>query len=63
MRFLAIKTEDGIHKGKLSLYCRVLGVSRQGFYKYLAEKDHPWKYQALAAAMEEICNEDLCNVM
>ena len=61
MRFLAIKTEDGIHKGKLSLYCRVLGVSRQGFYKYLGEKDRPWKYQALAAAMEEICNEDLCN--
>ena len=61
MRFLAIKTEDGMHKGKLSLYCRVLGVSRQGFYKYLAGKDRPWKYQALAAAMEEICNEDLCN--
>ena len=50
-----------MHKGKLSLYCRVLGVSRQGFYKYLAGKDRPWKYQALAAAMEEICNEDLCN--
>ena len=36
-------------------------MSRQGFYKYLAEKDRPWKYQALATAMEEICNEDICN--
>jgi len=39
----------------------MLGVSRQGFYKYLANKDRPWKYQDLADAMKEIVSEDECN--
>ena len=39
MKFIALKTEDGTIKGKLSMYCRVLNVSRQGFYKYLENKD------------------------
>ena len=54
MIFLALKTEDGRITGKISFYCRMLGVSRQGFYKYLANKDRPWKYQDLADAMKEI---------
>ena len=61
MKFIAIKTEDGVIKGKLSFYCRMLGVSRQGFYKYLAIKDRPWKYQDLAAAMRVINSADECN--
>jgi len=61
MRFIALKTEDGAVKGKLSLYCRTLEVSRQGFYKYLASRDRPWKYQALADAMQEILAEDACS--
>lgn len=61
MIFLALKTEDGRITGKISSYCRMLGVSRQGFYKYLANKDRPWKYQDLADAMKEIINEDECN--
>ena len=61
MIFLALKTEDGRIKGKIAFYCRMLGVSRQGFYKYLANKDRPWKYQGLAEAMKEICSEDECN--
>ena len=61
MIFLALKTEDGRITGKISFYCRMLGVSRQGFYKYLANKDRPWKYQDLADAMKEIINEDECN--
>ncbi len=61
MIFLALKTEDGRITGKISFYCRMLGVSRQGFYKYLANKDCPWKYQDLADAMKEIINEDECN--
>ncbi len=61
MIFLALKTEDGRITGKISFYCRMLGVSRQGFYKYLANKDRPWKYQDLADAMNEIVNEDECN--
>ena len=61
MIFLALKTEDGRITGKISFYCRMLGVSWQGFYKYLANKDRPWKYQDLADAMNEIVNEDECN--
>ena len=61
MMFIAIKTEDGAIKGKLSFYCRMLGVSRQGFYKYLAHKDRPWKYQDLADAIRAIHTEDEYN--
>ena len=59
--FLAIKTEDGVIKGKISFYCRILKVTRQGFYKYLQNKDRPWKYQDLADAMRAIVSEDECN--
>jgi len=61
MMFIAIKTEDGAIKGKTAFYCRMLNVTRQGFYKYLANKDRPWKYQDLADAMQEIASEDECN--
>ena len=61
MMFISIKTEDGIIKGKLSFYCRMLHISRQGFYKYLSAKDRPWKYQDLADAMKAINEEDTCN--
>ena len=59
--FLAIKTDDGRIKGRISFYCRVLHVSRQAFHKYLKTKDEPWKYQPLADAMLEIRKEDECN--
>ena len=42
-------------------YYRMLKVTRQGFYKYLANKDRPWKYQDLADAMWKIALEDECN--
>ena len=61
MMFLAIKTKDGVIKGKISFYCRMLEVSRQGVYKYLADKGRPWKYQDLADAMRAIVSEDECN--
>ena len=61
MMFLAIKTEGGVIKGKISFYCRMLKVTRQGFYKYLAGKDRPWKYQNLADSMRAIASEDECN--
>ena len=51
MKYIALRTEDGEKKGKIAFYCSVLGVSRQGFYQYLANRDRPWKYQALADAM------------
>lgn len=58
---IAIKTEDGAIKGKISFYCRMLKVTRQGFYQYLTDKDRPWKYQDLADAMRMIVSEDECN--
>ncbi len=59
--FIAMKTEDGTIKGKISFYCKKLGVTRQGFHNYLKYKDKPWKYKSLANAMLDICNE--VNVM
>ena len=59
--FIARKTEDGAIRGKISFCCRMLKVTRQGFYKYLADKDRPWKYQNLADAMRAIASEDECN--
>ena len=41
MKFIAQKTEDGEIKGKLAMYCRVLNVSRQGFYNYLKNRNKP----------------------
>jgi len=61
MMFIALKTEDGVIKGKISFCCRMLNVTRQGFYKYLVNKGRPWKYQDLADAMREIAAEDECN--
>ena len=48
-------------KGKISFYCEELRVSRQAFYDYLANKDKPWKYEAVAESMIEIVKEDECN--
>ena len=61
MMFIARKTEDGAIRGKISFCCRMLKVTRQGFYKYLADKDRPWKHQNLADAMRAIASEDECN--
>jgi|GEM_PF-1728795 len=61
MKFIAFKTADGAHKGNISFYCRLLHVTRQGFYQYLVSKDRPWKYQKLADAMMQIHAEDECN--
>ena len=61
MKFLAQKMTGGGEKGKLALYCRVLEVSRQGYYQYLARQTRPWKYQGLADAMQSILEEDVFN--
>lgn len=50
MKFIAIKTADGSIAGNISFYCKVLHVTRQGFYKYLVNRERPWKYQELANA-------------
>ena len=61
MKFIAIRTDDGRIKGDISFYCRMLKVSREGFRKFIKNKDKPWKYEALADAMRGICSEDECN--
>ncbi len=61
MMFIAIKTKDGVIKGRISFFCRMLKVTRQGFYKYLADKERPWKHQNLADAMRQIMEEGECN--
>ena len=61
LKYIVVKTEGGMIKGKLTFYCRMLHVSRQAFYKYLQRKDRPWKYQKLADAMRDILKEDECN--
>ena len=61
MKFIALKTKDGSSKGNITFFCRVLHVSRQGYYQYLVMKDRPWKYQPLADAMKNILTEDICN--
>ncbi len=61
MRFLAKKMSDGEGKGKLAMYCRVLKVSRSGYYKHISRQNRVWKYQALAEEMKAIQEEDICN--
>ncbi len=61
MKFIALKTKDGAERGKIAFYCKALDVTRQGFYDYLKKRDKPWKYEALAAEMMEIVEEDECN--
>ncbi len=58
MKLIAKKLSDGNNKGKVSLYCRVLHVSRQGLYDYLGRRGRPWKYEALAKEMRAILDED-----
>ncbi|MCR5517384.1 MAG: IS3 family transposase [Lachnospiraceae bacterium] len=61
MNFIAIKTDDGRIKGEIAFCCRMLKVSREGFRKYLKNRDKPWKYEALAEEMRKINSEDECN--
>ena len=56
-----MKTKDGKITGKTAFYCEALKVTRQGFYKYLKNRNKPWKYEALAAKMRKIIIRDECN--
>ena len=61
MKFIAIKTADDSSTDNLGFYCKILHVTRQGFYRYLVNKDRPWKYQSLANIMLNIYSEDEYN--
>lgn len=51
----------GEFTGNIAFYCKILHVSRKGFYWYLANKDRSWKYQLVADAIMEILQEDIRN--
>ena len=61
MIFIDNKTDGGKIKGKLALYCRLMEVSRQGFYDYLRTKDRPYKYASLVEVIQKIIKEDEYN--
>ena len=61
MKLIAIKTADDSITGNISFYCKMLQVTRQGFYKYLVNRDRPWKYQDLTEAMLDIHSADEYN--
>lgn len=56
-----MKTDGGAVKGKITFYCDVLGVTRQGFYWYLKHREVHWKYEDIAEKMRGIVAEDECN--
>ena len=39
----------------------MLDISREGFRKYLINRNKPWKYEALAEEMRVINSKDECN--
>lgn len=53
--------ENHAKKGEIALYCRVLGVTPQGYRKHLKMKNKPYKYTQLLADMESILKEDIYN--
>ena len=61
MQFIDLKTNGGVIKGKITFYCKVLKVTRQGFYWYLKHRNDPWKYDDIAEKMRAIVVEDECN--
>lgn len=61
MKFIAKKTNNGKDTGEISFYCKMLDVTRQGFYNYKKSLEMSWKYDSLVALMEEIIKEDECN--
>lgn len=54
-------TQKGAIKGKIAFYCRILEVTRQGFYSYLESLSRPYKYESLVALMKELIAQDECN--
>lgn len=58
MKFLAQKVSDGKGKQNIARYCRWLGISRQGFYKFMKPSEKPWKHAAIAQEIRDIIAED-----
>lgn len=59
MRFEYI--HDHAQRPEISLYCRVLGVTPQGYAKYKQGLTRPYKYAGLLASMRKILAEDIFN--
>lgn len=60
MRFEYI--QNNANKGEITLYCRVLNVTPQGYDKFLKSQLRPYKYAALLANIKEILAEDIFNI-
>jgi transposase InsO family protein len=52
---------DHSKDAETALYCRVLGVTPQGYTKYMKNLTKPYKYAALLASMKAILAEDEFN--
>lgn len=61
MRFLAHKVSGGKDRQNISRYCRWLGISRQGFYKFIKPSPKTWKHEAIAQEIRSIVAEDEWN--
>lgn len=59
MRFEYI--EQRVREKEKAMYCRVLGVTPQGYSKYLENQEKPYKYASLLADMRAILKEDEFN--
>ena len=60
MRFQFIKAAEIDHD--VAFLCRLLKVTRQGYYKWLLSLERPYKYAELLAAIMDILAEDEENV-
>jgi len=58
-RFDYIRTKAT--KGEVTVYCRVLQVTVQGYTKYVKAQEKPYKYAALLANIKKILAEDIFN--
>ena len=59
MRFEYI--QNNAAEGEITLYCRVLNVTPQGYDKYLKAQSRPYKYTALLANIKAVLAEDIFN--
>ncbi len=58
---LFLYIQNHAQKGEVAIYCRVLGVTPQGYKKHLQIQSKPYKYAQLLADMYSILDEDIFN--
>ena len=53
-----IRTNENMKKYSIAEKCKVLNVTKQGYYQWLRTLDKPYKYTALLAMIKEVLAED-----